>query len=249
MAKISFNDYQANSFSGSSNVGFFSLQNDGDEAIVRILHDSVDSFDIVSVHDVPVQGRNRKVDCLRTMRDPLDKCPFCSAGHKTFQRFYIHLLRYDKDPSTGDIIVSPQIWERSASYGTTLKNLMDEYGPLSECIFKVRRNGAKGDLHTTYSIMFGNPAIYKEEFYPKDVSLFDDYSVVGSVVMSKTADEMNYYIQTGDFESSETVNESTSSPQQQAPTSNTNFMNRSTIEGDVPWKTNNPSVSKPQRFY
>ena len=107
MAKISFNDYQANSFSNSSNVGFFSLQNDGDEAIVRILHDSVDSFDIVSVHDVSIQDRNRKVDCLRTMRDPLDKCPFCSAGYKTFQRFYIHLLRYDKDPSTGDIVVSP----------------------------------------------------------------------------------------------------------------------------------------------
>jgi len=52
MAKISFEEAQSNVNSNSTGIGFFSLADDGDEAIVRILHDSTDSFDIVTVHEV-----------------------------------------------------------------------------------------------------------------------------------------------------------------------------------------------------
>lgn len=235
MAKISFEEAQSNVNSNSSGIGFFSLADDGDEAIVRILHDSTDSFDIVTVHDIQVGDKRKKIDCLRTLRDPLDKCPFCNAGMKTSQRFYIHLLEYQKDES-GNIVVLPRIWERSIQYATTIKNLMDEYGPLSDCVFKIRRNGAKGDLHTTYSIMFGNPNVYKEEFYPKDASAFDEYSVVGNIVASKNADEMKYYIVNGSFE------DNTESNTSEAPTSNVNT---------APWQSPNTvsTVSRPQRFY
>lgn len=202
MSRISYEESQMNTYSGGNNVNFFMLADDGDEAIVRILHDDVSSFDIVQMHQLMIGGKQRKVDCLRSPRDPLDVCPLCDAGNKTMSRFYIHLLRYDKD-SDGNIVVSPQVWERSSAYCTTIKNLIDEYGPLSECIFKIHRNGAKGDMKTTYSIMYGNPNIYKEEFYPKDVSGFENYSVVGTIVASKTAEDMNYYLANGEFPGSQ----------------------------------------------
>lgn len=236
MAKISYEEAQVSSNNNNTGIGFFTLVDDGDEAVVRILHDSTDSFDIVTVHDISVGDKRRKIDCLRSFRDPLDKCPFCNAGMKTSQRFYIHLLEYQKDPETGNIVVLPRIWERSTQYATTIKNLMDEYGPLSDCVFKIRRNGAKGDMHTTYSIMFGNPNVYKEEFYPKDESAFEDYSVVGNIVSSKTEDEMKYYLINGSFED---TTETSSQP------STNNAANT------APWQSPNTvsTVSRPQRFY
>ena len=235
MAKISYEEAQSSANSNNTGVGFFSLADDGDEAVVRILHDSTDSFDIVTIHDIQAGDKRRKIDCLRTLRDPLDKCPFCNAGMKTSQRFYIHLLEYQKDEN-GNIVVLPRIWERSTQYATTIKNLMDEYGPLSDCVFKIRRNGAKGDLHTTYSIMFGNPNVYKEEFYPKDTSAFEDFSVVGSVVSSKTEDEMKYYLVNGSFEDNTDPS---------AQDNSTNSANT------APWQSPNTvsTVSRPQRFY
>lgn len=237
MAKISFEEAQSSVNNNNTGIGFFSLADDGDEAIVRILHDSTDSFDIVTVHEIQVGDKRRKIDCLRTLRDPLDRCPFCNAGMKTSQRFYIHLLEYQKDES-GNIVVLPRIWERSTQYATTIKNLMDEYGPLSDCVFKIRRNGAKGDMHTTYSIMFGNPNVYKEEFYPKDTSAFDEYSVVGNIVASKTADEMKYYLLNGSFDDNTEANNTTS------PTGGN-------ASNTAPWQSPNTvsSVSRPQRFY
>ena len=197
MAQINFDDVQNNS-NNQNGVNFFGLADDGDEAVVRILCDDVADFDILSVHEEMVNGKRRKIDCLRTPRDPLDMCPLCSAGHRTSQRFFIHLLEYIKDED-GVIQVYPRIWERSTAYCTTLKNLIEEYGPLSNSVFKIRRNGAKGDLKTTYSIMFGNPSIYKEEFYPIDVSGFEGYSVLGTIVLSKDEHDLQYFLNCGEF--------------------------------------------------
>ena len=244
MSRISYNDVQENSNQNSSGIGFFSLKDDGDEAIVRFLHDSVDTFDLVNIHEVTSQNKTRKVDCIRSFRDPLDKCPFCNAGYKTIQRFYIHLLEYQKDEN-GNIVILPRIWERSTAYATTLKNLIDEYGPLSDCIFKIHRDGAKGDMQTKYSILFGNPNVYKEEYYPKDTSAFDNYSVIGTIVMSKSEDEMNYYLQNGEFENT-AQNESSSKP---APNQNTGFTPTSANNRNGPRPNLNGQINRPQRFY
>lgn len=197
MAKINF-DQISNDNSGSFDVGFFSLKNDGDEAVVRIMHDDTSSFDLVTTHPIQIGNKYRRVNCIRDPYDPMDNCPLCKSGAKIQQRFYIHLLQYVKDEN-GNIIPQAKIWERSASYAVTIKNLIDEYGPLSDCIFKIRRSGEAGSMNTTYSIMFGNPQVYRPEFYPKDESLFKDYSVVGSAVMDKTFEELAEFIATGEF--------------------------------------------------
>lgn len=200
MANINFDQINVSSGSAGNNnsVGFFALKNDGDEAVVRIMHDSTADFDIMTTHSIQLDGKFRRVNCIRTPMEPMDKCPLCARGDKVQQRIYIHLIQYVRDES-GAIVPKPMVWERSIQYAVTLKNLIDEYGPLSDSIFKVRRSGAPGQRDTSYSIMYGNPNIYKNEMYPKVDGAFDKYKVLGTAVMDKTFDEMSVFMNTGSF--------------------------------------------------
>ena len=61
-------------------VGYFKI-NDGEEAIVRFNYSSPKEFDIVTIHNIKVGDRFRKVSCLRVDgREPLDNCPLCAKG-------------------------------------------------------------------------------------------------------------------------------------------------------------------------
>lgn len=218
MAKINFEQIASNNDGNNFTVGFFSLKNDGDEAVVRIMHDDISSFDLVTTHPIQIGNKYRRVNCIRDPREPMDNCPLCKSGVKVQQRFYIHLIQYIKDEK-GNIIPQAKIWERSASYAVTIKNLLDEYGPLSDCIFKIRRNGEAGSMNTTYSILFGNPQVYRPEFYPKDNSLFEGYSVVGSAVLDKNFDEIAEFLSTGEFPQRNSNNENVNNIHVSAPMS------------------------------
>lgn len=232
MAKISFDQINTSNDSNSNfSVGFFGLKNDGDEAVVRIMHDDTSSFELITTHPIQLGNKYRRVNCIRDPRDPMDNCPLCKSGTKVQQRFYIHLIQYVKDDN-GNIIPQAKIWERSASYAVTIKNLIDEYGPLSDCIFKIRRNGEAGSMNTTYSILYGNPQVYRPEFYPKDTSLFENYSVVGSAVMDKNFEELSEFIATGEF------------PQRSNNSDNSTFVTGTTISGVSSTPDYNPSATQ-----
>lgn len=197
MAKMDWNTYQqraaameAGQQSGNGpRVGFFALKNDGDKAVVRIMHDSPEDFDLVAVHSANIDGRYRNVSCLRGPNDPMDMCPFCDAGEKTYLKIYIHLIEYTKDENN-QIIATPKVWERTASYAKTLVNYMNEYGPLSDVIFTITRSGAKGSRDTTYSLMYAPPQIYREDLYVKDTTLFEGYQATGAAVLEKSYEDM-----------------------------------------------------------
>lgn len=203
MARVSFDAFQqtaANDNSGGNDgIGFFSLKNDGDEAVVRILHDSTDSFDIVATHTVQIGDRYRKVSCLRNPGDGVDACPLCKTGAKLGYRFFVHMLQYGKDEQ-GKVTVKPVVWDRSAKQmSQKLVTMIQEYGPLSDCVFKVRRNGKSGDKDTTYEILFANPAVYRPDLYPKDTRAFENYNTMGSKVLDKNFEEMSEFVATGSF--------------------------------------------------
>lgn len=210
MAKVNFNDLdvvesnQGNSGSGS-NVGFFNLRNNGDEAIVRFMCDTVDDFEILTCHDVQVGTKyHRKVACIRDPREPLDKCPMCASGAKISTRFFIKMIQYNRvtDQNTGAQTIVPQavVWERSTAYARTLKSYMDNYGPLSEIICKVIRHGNAGDMQTTYEIVPNlSKNVYPDEVYVKDPTLFGDFEAFGTFVMDRNADEMRTFLTTGQF--------------------------------------------------
>lgn len=202
MAKINFSAIPTTEggYSGNgSNVSFFSLKNDGDEAIVRIMHDTPDDFEVLTVHPVKIGNNFRSVNCLRDPSQPVDNCPLCKNNTKLQHKIYIRMIQYVRNEQ-GQIEAKPVVWERPAqAYGTQLANLINEYGPLSECVFKIRRNGAPRDMKTTYDIMFGNPNMYTEAHYPKVAGAFDNYTACGTSVMDKSFDEVCTFIATGAF--------------------------------------------------
>lgn len=208
MARMSFDD--ANAFADSTNnsngVDYLVLKNDGDEAVVRFMIDSVADFDIHTVHDVKVDNKYRVVECLRDPREPLDNCPLCKANVKIGQKFYIPLIQYVVG-SDGKVTPTAKIWERGLPYAKTLKTYLDNYGPLSEIICKIVRHGKAGDMQTTYEIVPNlSPSIYRPDIYVKAANLFDGFNVLGRMVMNKTANDMNVYLTTGSFPAATTQN-------------------------------------------
>lgn len=215
MAQISFDvasQMEADRAQSSNNnaFDFFTLRNDGDEAIVRFAYNDTSTFKIYTVHDVELetggQRKNRKVSCLRNPHDPINMCPLCSSGMSSRNVFLIEMIQYVTDPQTNAIIPKPFIWERSMSYAARLKSLLDEYGPLTDCIFKIKRCGAAGSRDTTYEIYYGSPKMYPDEIYLKDFSGLSNLNLLGTVVLDKNYDEIDYYLNTGRFPQSTTGN-------------------------------------------
>lgn len=207
MSKFNFNEINNNSNNNTSNnnsVGFFSLADDGDTAIVRFYIDSMDDFDLATVHNINVDGRYRNVNCLRDAKDPIEKCPFCNAKEVPVrQRFYIHLVQYVQDDK-GNMIPQAKVWERATTYAIKLKGFMDDYGPLSDYLFKIVRRGAKGNMKTDYEIMpILNKTAYPDDVFVKVDNPFVDYSAIGRAILNKSASDMVYYLENGNFPAKE----------------------------------------------
>lgn len=250
MAQISYDDVRASNDS-AFDVGFFSLKSDGDEAIVRIICDSVSDLDILTVHPVTVGQSNfpnRNVNCLRTPHEPLEKCPFCNSGEKVKQRVFIKLLQYDENREPHSVI-----WDRPAgTYVPKIKSYIDNYGPLSNIMCKIIRHGS--GLDTTYDIIPNiNPQVYTLENYKKDISAFEEFKVLGRMVLDKTYDEMIEFMRTGNFPEKPKDDSSTNF---QSNVENPNLAPRPIPNGyEQPYTDGGPapmtegSIQRPQRYY
>ena len=216
MANINFNELEAiNNQNNAANElpGFFTLSGDGDEAIVRFMHDSTDSFDIISTHSITVNGKFRNVNCIRNPKEPLDRCPLCARGDRINNRIYIHLVEYVIDPSTNQVVPKLRVWDRSLSYAQTLKNYLDNYGPLSDMICKIIRHGARGSMQTTYEIVPNlNKQIYPDNVYVKPVGAFENYTALGTAVANKSYEDLQFFVQNGTFPEPSNNNYSTVEP-------------------------------------
>ena len=238
MAKISFEEFLAeqdntqNFTNTSRGINFFSLKDDGDEAIVRFIYDDVSQFDIRTVHSIPLNGKYRDVNCIRDSHEPLSRCPMCNDGAPLRRRFYIYFLQYVKQPD-GSYVAQGCVWSRAArEYGIKLKGYMDNYGPLSDMICKIIRHGKAGDIQTTYEIIPNlNKNIYPDTVFVKDFSCFDNVNNNGFVVMNKNAEELRYYQETGQFPARERE-EAPAAPAFEVPTTSYDPIN-----DDLPWNT------------
>lgn len=201
MARISYNE--AKEFepvrNNDSSFDFFTLKNDGDKAAVRILCDSPKDFIIYTVHDVTLDGRRRKIGCLRSPKGNSSECPLCAAGQPSRNVFLIPMIQYFQDES-GNIFGELVVWERSLSYARKIAGMIDEYGPLSDTIMVIKRNGSAGDIHTTYDIMLGSPKIYRDDVYFKDeeiVSTAKDEHLFDGLIINRSYDDVNYFVSNG----------------------------------------------------
>ena len=268
MAQISYEDFQTSKEerevrNSSLRVPFFYLKNDQDEALVRFMHNSPQDFDIMYVHTAVVNGKRRKVNCIRDPRSSISDCPLCESGSKLQTNIYIHLVEYTRD-ETGAIVATPKIWERTSSYITTLKNLCDEYPPLSDNLFKIKRNGAAGSVDTTYSIMYASPAIYKSDMYQKDEHCFDNIKALGSCVLDMNYDSLVNLTQDSNDQSSQVKSASqvfgsvepskpvmsnpVNTPVEMQPQESTTFVSRSYNPGSVHMAADNADFIRPRRL-
>lgn len=182
-------------------VRYFGLRDDGDTAIVRFNITSLedDSLAVQSIHRFRTkEGKLKVIGCLRS--DPtesFDKCPLCSDDMKPQFRIFIQLLDYQQDEN-GNTIAVPSTWDQPARMRETLKSYLMEYGDLRDYVFKIVRQGKKGDTQVKYSIIPCNQNIYKEDIFKKDFSAFDTFNMT-SRVMNLSYDDIKYLVENGEI--------------------------------------------------
>lgn len=170
---------------GNNSANYFSLKNDKDVARVRFMYRNVEDVEGVAVHKVNIDGRDRYVNCLRSYDEPLSKCPLCESGSFQLARFFIPM--YDVDEQ------NVKIWERTKKFGARVSSLCARYPDLVSHIFEVERNGKAGDKNTQYEIYEVSQDDTKLEDLPEIPN------VIGTMVIDASADDMNYYLDTGEF--------------------------------------------------
>lgn len=183
------------------NVGYFKLVDDGDEALVRFVYDDPKEIVMAHVHDEPVgKNKHRRVLCLRNgVRDDMEKCPLCARGDKFYAKCYLKLIEYTKDEK-GKIVAEAKIWERPEAFADTIVEYINNYGGLKDVVFKIKRKGARGDTDTNYILTPMPSTVYTEENgYVKDFSAFDRFYFFPHSFLSKTKEDMEEYIKTGEF--------------------------------------------------
>lgn len=197
---------QNNSANSGVKVGFFKLKNDQDEALIRINVKSMEDLQFATVHQLGAAQKWMKVGCLNPVGSYSDNCPLCSAvanGNasigKASKKVFVQMLVSYKDATTGQFSAAiPVIWERPAGFANEIASKLRDYGPLTERVFKVTRNGAAGSMQTTYTISY-IPVYDKPEAVPTDFSAFNNFNIAKHSFWEKSVEEINTFLATGSF--------------------------------------------------
>ena len=181
-----FRAKEADNYGGQGGAGFFRLANDGDVARVRFMYNTIDDVEGMSVHQVKINDKKRYVNCLREYSDPVDKCPFCAARMTVQAKLFVPVYDVDED--------KVKIWERGKKFFNKISGLCGRYKRLVEKEFEIERHGKAGSTDTTYEIF---PIDDSEKLSMEDLpELPEDFN---KFVLEKSADDMEYYLQEGQF--------------------------------------------------
>lgn len=179
---------EIDNYGGGSN-SYFSLKNDRDTANVRFMYNSIDDVHAYAIHNVKVDDRDRYVSCLRKYNEPKSQCPMCAAGE--FQRVKLYIPLYDTAEN------EVKVWERGKNFFPKISAICARYSsadvPLVSHTFDIERHGKAGESSTTYEVY---------ETSKDDVTLEDlpeIPEVLGTIILDKTAEDMEYYLDTGRF--------------------------------------------------
>lgn len=185
-----FRAEEADNYGGNGGSGYFSLKDDGDVARVRFMYNTVDDLEGYAVHEVELDGKKRYVNCLRDYNSPINDCPFCREHNRQLAKLWVPVYNIEDD--------RVQVWERGKKYFAKMTSLMSRYSsadtPFCSQVFDVERHGKKGDTATQY------------EIYPvgsADGTTLDDLPelpvIIGGLVLDKSAEDMEYYLEEGYF--------------------------------------------------
>ena len=189
MATFNYNDSEH--YGSKGNGSFFSLRKNHEVARVRFMYSGMEDIEGMSTHKVDVDDKERYVNCLRAYNEPINVCPFCAAQMKVYPKVFVKLY----DVASDEV----KIWDRGKTFFQKISSICARYSPLFQYEFEIERNGEPGDMKTTYDIF---------PVGEKDASLsFEDLpelpTILGGLVLDKSAEEMEYYLDYGTFESPE----------------------------------------------
>lgn len=119
--------------------GFFLLRNDGDYADVIFLYEKVEDVLVADVHYIKSPEYSGYVHCCGR------GCPACGKGIRTQTKLFIPVYNI----AANEI----QFFDRTMKFEPQLQqDVFSRYPNPSEFVFRITRNGAAGDVNTTYSI-------------------------------------------------------------------------------------------------
>lgn len=181
MARFSYQE--ADSY-GAQKSNYFNLKDDGDTAKIRFLINDINDLEGVTVHEVQIGDKRIDVECLRAYNEPIDNCPLCAANYKQNAKLFIPI--YDEESKES------KIWTRGKTFFQKLSSLCSHYNPLVSTVFEVERIGKKGDTSTTYET-------YNIKTDNARVEDFPEINAEGICFQTKTAEELDFYLQNGMF--------------------------------------------------
>ena len=190
-----FNASEIENYGTQSNRGgFFSLSKDKETAKVRFMYEKAEDIEGYAVHKVRVGDKERYVNCLREYNEPVDKCPFCQAKLAVQAKMFIPVYNEDADQI--------QIWERGKTFYGKISGLSARYPNLVATEFEIERNGKPNDTKTTYEIYpMGAPDGTTIQDILDDLQMDELPSPLGTIILDKSAEEMEAYLNDGEFPS------------------------------------------------
>lgn len=157
------------------------LRNDGDVAVVRFPYTSMSDVKFETIHNMPLNGRPFGV----SVRCADSDCPLCAQGIPTKIRFFCKATVYVVDEATGTVKPMNAVWDRPSAFADIdIKNLIQEYGDLTQHLFKIKRNGSGTATRYTISIVMNstvyNPHVYRPNF--EELESFDAKTIVSKSI-------------------------------------------------------------------
>ena len=191
MARFSFQE--ADNYGGGKS-NYFSLKDDGDTARIRFLINDINDLQGVATHSIQVGDRTIDVECLRAYNEPIENCPLCAANYKQDAKLFIPV--YDEDAKES------KIWSRGKRFFQKISSLCSRFNPLVSTVFEVERVGKKGDTSTTYET-------YNISSDNKQIQDFPEINAEGTCFQVKTFEELEKYLQTGEFDEEQQISRGT----------------------------------------
>lgn len=135
-------------YKGTGKSKFFQLEDDGDTATVRFLHKGEDDLNVLVVHKVKINGKERQVECIADENG--NGCPLCvaSQGNREISFPQVKMFLYLIDRRDGEV----KLWERGRQGIPDILGLVSRYGDLNNRDYEIQRHGVKKDTNTKYQL-------------------------------------------------------------------------------------------------
>ena len=201
---------QFRSGDGFKKIDYLSLKRDKEIAKIRLLYNGVNDIEGIVTHRVKVDKWGLPVNCLLEQGSPIDDCPFCREKYPKQARIYIPV--FDENEQTF------KFWDRPNSFYSQLSGICSRNPNTVSQVFEIERNGEEGSKRPSYQFYpVGQPDGTTIDDILDDCGFEEMPDAVGTKILDKSADDMEYYIRNGAFPSNNEDAPARRTPSEDAP--------------------------------